>query len=346
MDKYAIYTYEETDAPPIEGELWEEGGNNLPAEGVGSKKQPTEKLEWLFGGTGTEFRVQREAKRGGADKFPCTVLAHDHHVALLRLENVKSVAVYVKSQAAAGTVAKIDKQDITSSPYCYVIIDFNPLRRLIAIQVDSDSWRKTETVRALLEESINDFLNKKKMGFNLRILSKMQTQEFWDYSNYRIKKEHRSLSKMTIYFDKGKLDPRVEALVKQSPYLRSLMKDLWGGSHGELTIFDPVGTRVIDQRKHDIENLVAIIMSDIPNSKFGLKMTYDDGIAYTCGKAVQVEMPLDLQYLINFQTKTMTLEDTYQVEWWLDNVIEQTKGFKDVETTKRKPSRKGKKRIS
>jgi len=34
------------------------------------------------------------------------------------------------------------------------------------------------------------------------------------------------------------------------------------------------------------------------------------------------------------------------VEWWLDNVIEQTKGFKDVETTKRKPSRKGKKRIS
>ena len=110
MDKYAIYTYEETDAPPIEGELWEKGGNNLPAEGVGSKKQPTEKLEWLFGDTGTEFRVQREAKRGGADKFPCTVLAHDHHVALLRLENVKSVAVYVKSQAAAGTVAKIDKQ--------------------------------------------------------------------------------------------------------------------------------------------------------------------------------------------------------------------------------------------
>ena len=343
MDKYAIYTYEETDVPPLEEEIWGENYTAVPAnENIGQMG----KLEWLFGDTGTEFRVQREAKRGGADKFPCTVLAHDHHVALLRLENVKSVAVYVKSQAAAGTVAKIDKQDITSSPYCYVIIDFNPQRRLIAIQVDSDSWRKTETVRALLEESINDFLNKKKMGFNLKILSKMQTQEFWDYSNYRIKKEHRSLSKMTIYFDKGKLDPRVEALVKQSPYLRNLMKDLWGGSHGELTIFDPVGTRVIDQRKHDIENLVAIIMSDIPNSKFGLKMTYDDGIAYTCGKAVQVEMPLDLQYLINFQTKTMTLEDTYQVEWWLDNVIEQTKGFKDVETTKRKPSRKGKKRIS
>ena len=342
MDKYAIYTYEKTDAPPQEGEIWQEDEETTPA---GDNDEKTDKLEWLFGGTGTEFRVQRESRRGGADKFPCTVLAHDHHVALLRLENVKSVSVYVKSQAAVGKVARIDKQDIESNPYCYVIIDFNPERRLIAIQVDSDSWRKTETVRGLLEGGINDFLNQKKMGFNVKILSKMQTQEFWDYSTYRIKKEHRTLSKMTIYFDKGKLDPRVEALVKQSPYLRNLMKDLWGGTHGELTIFDPVGTRVIDQRKHDIENLVAIIMSDIPNNKFGLKMTYDDGIAYTCGKAVQVEIPLDMQYLINFQTKTLALGDEYQLEWWLDNVVEQTKGFNDVEAVKRKRDRKNKKRV-
>ena len=341
MDKYAIYTYEKTDAPPLQGELFESEQTETVEQGQGT----TEKLEWLFGKTGTEFRVQRESKRGGADKFPCTVLAHDHHVALLRLENVKSVPVYVKAQAAVGTVAKIDKQDIKSSPYCYVIIDFNPERRLIAIQVDSDSWRNTETVRALLETSINEFLNLKKMDFNVKILSKMQTQEFWNYSNYRIKKEHQILSKMTIYFDNGKLDPRVEALVKQSPYLRNLMKDLWGGSHGELTIFDPVGTKVIDQRKHDIENLVAIIMSDIPNNKFGLKMTYKDGIAYTCGKAVQVEIPLEMQYLLQFQMGTLRLEELYEVELWLEGVIEKTKGFQNVEAVKHKSGGKGKKRI-
>ena len=346
MDKYAIYTYEKTDAPLLEGELWEEGDNNPPAESSGSNEQPIEKLEWLFGGTGTEFRVQR-LNRGAADKFPCCILAHDHHVALLRLENVKNVSVYVKSQAASGVVARIDKQNFTSNPYSYVIIDFNPERRLIAIQVDSDSWRNTDTVRNLLEDSINDFLNNKRMGFNVKIKSKMQTQEFWAYSNYRIKKERRSLSKMTIYFDKGTIDPRVEELVKQTPYLRNLMKELWGGSHGELTIYDPVGASVIDRRKHAIENLVTIITSNTtPTNRFGLKMTYDDGIAYTCGKFVQVEIPMADEYLLQFQMGTKNLTDEYQLEWWLDNVVEQTKGFKDVEAAKRKPSGRSKKHLS
>ena len=75
-------------------------------------------------------------------------------------------------------------------------------------------------------------------------------------------------------------------------------------------------------------------------------MTYDDGIAYTCGKFVHVEIPLTDEYLLQFQMGTKNLADEYQLEWWLDNVIEQTKGFKDVEAAKRKSSGRSKKHLS
>ena len=340
MDKYAIYTYKQTAESPQEGDLFEE----VNASSDGSEPS-VEKMEWLFGDTRSEFRVQKNGK-DGADKFPCTVLAHDHHVVLLRLENVKNIPIYVKSKAEAGAIAKIDKQNVTSNPYSYVIIDFDKERRLIAIQQDSDSWRNTDAVCGLLEESINEQLNARQLGFNIKICSKMQTREFWEYSSYRIKKEHKRLKKMTIYFDAGKVDPRVEMLVKRTPFLRNLLKELWGGSHGEVTIYDPVSESVIDRRKHAIENLVTIITSDIPNNRFGLKMTYNDDVTYTCGKFIQVELPLDGQYLTEFQLGSKTLADDYNLEQWLYYVIEQTKGLSDVEAVKRKPGGKSKRKVS
>jgi len=340
MDRFAIYTYEPTEAPPTEGDLWKEEETS-----VLTTNHSIEKFEWLFGETGTEFKVQK-TNRNGADKFPCCVMAHDSHVALLRLENVKNVPVYVKSQSSHGAIARIDKQNFKSNPYSLVIIDFNPSRRIIAIQVDSDSWRNTDTVCNLLEESINDALNNLQVGFNIKIKSKMQTHNFWDYSNMRIKKQKHKLSKITIYLDAGNIDPQVEAIIKSTPYLRNLMKELWGGKRAEMTIFDPDASKVIDRRKNAIENLVTIISSNVSNNKFGLKMSYDDGVAYTCGKDVQVEMPLDMQLLIELQLRSRNLLNEYNIEHWLDEVIEQTKEFKDVEAIKHKPGRKSKKQIS
>ena len=346
MDRYAIYTYAPIDAPPQQGDLWESGEESESDTTKDDIPKAVKKLEQMFGGKRTEVTVQR-IKRSCADKFPCYVLAHDRNMALLRLENEKNVSVYMKSQTQAGGIPKIDKGSVKSFPNTCVLIDFNPERRLIAIKIDSDSWRNTDTVRDLLEESINNFLNSRRFGFNIVISTKMQSRDFWDYSTHRIKKENRKLSKMTIYFGrKGTIDPGVEATVKSSPYLRALMKGLWGGSHGEVTIYDPVGNAVIDRRRKDIGNIVTIIASNAgKDSDFGLKMTYDDGIAYTCGEDVRMEIPMDENICRQFEFGSKNLSDKYELETWLDNVKEQTKKFRDVESVKRKPGRKGKRTI-
>lgn len=52
-----------------------------------------------------------------------------------------------------------------------------------------------------------------------------------------------------------------------------------------------------------------------------------------------------MQYLLQFQMGTLRLEELYEVELWLEGVIEKTKGFQNVEAVKHKSGGKGKKRI-
>ena len=340
MDKYAIYTYR-LKPSAIEGD-WTKGETvELPDMSVAQRK-----LEMLFGDTGSEVRIQKDG-RDGANKYPCNVLAHDDHVVLLRIENEKSVPVYLKSTVPNARIPKIDKHSITSSPYSYVIVDCRLDRSMIAIKVDSDSWRNTDTVRNLLQESINRLFESNSLGCQIEILTKMQSRDFWDYSNYRIKKEHRKVSKMTIFFANGKIDPAIETIIKSTPYLKSLIKNLWGGSRGEVTIYDPIGTTVIDRRKHAIENIVTLITSNIQNDGFGLRMTYDDGIAFTCGKDMRAEFPMDSDDILRkFQMKSKNLSNEYDIEYWLDWIVAQTKEFKDAEVIRSKTNRNSSRKVS
>ena len=184
------------------------------------------------------------------------------------------------------------------------------------------------------------------MGVNIEILSKMQTRDFWDYSRFRIKKEKRQVKKMTIYFAAGTINPKIESIIKSTPYLKNLTRELWHGSRGEVTIYDPEGTSIIDKRKHILENLVTLIGSNMEKNGFGLRMSYDDGIAFTCGKDVRAEFPLDYSLLYKFQMGTKQLNDEYEIEYWLDWVVEQTKEFKDAETVNTKPNRKTQRKVS
>lgn len=340
MDKYAIYTYRFKKEAVTEGD-WTEG-EQVKSPSI---EHAQEKFEMLFGNKGTDVRIQKDS-REGATYFPCSVLAHDNHVVLLRIENEKQIPVYVKSRQPQSTIAKIEKKNFTSSPYNLVIVDCRPNRAMIAIKVDIDSWRNTDTVRNLLQESFNRLLETNKLGFKIEILSKMQSREFWDYSRYRIKKEKRTVKKMTIYFSAGTINPSLEAIIKSTPYLKNLTKELWNGTRGEVTIYDPEGSSIIDKRKHTLENLVTLIGSNIDKSGFGLRMAYDDGIAFTCGKDVRAEFPLDNTYLQKFQIGTRLLNDEYEIEYWFDWVVEQTKEFKDAETVNTKPNRKTQRKVS
>ena len=97
---------------------------------------------------------------------------------------------------------------------------------------------------------------------------------------------------MTVYFTHGLISPRVEEIIKNDAYLRELTGRMFEASNGEVTYNYPNGNRILDRRGNMLEHIVTLIGSE-PNGAFRLRMTYDDGTSYTCGKDVRIEFEMD-----------------------------------------------------
>ncbi len=338
MDLYAVYSYELKPPPVVEGD-WTQSEKVEPTD----TKTLKPRFDRLFGLRGAKVLIQRVADSEVKADHPCTVLAHDNGVVLLRIEKEKDNPYYDKDFGQSTPVPPIQKRFQKSYPYTYVIFDnrpsANPLRGQLLIKVDPDSWRNTDTVRNLLQESLDRWLEREKMDFSIEIRSMIQEKDFWDYSYERIKKNGRRVKKMTIYFTNGTVNSQELALIKNSPYLRHILKDPWSVSDGELTLNNPESGKLLDKRKHDIMNILALIRS---NPNFGMSLTYDDDITYTCGQYSRAEYPGPGDgHLTNFELGTKDADMfKYELESWLDEIIEYTKDFKDAEPTKRKTNRK------
>ena len=200
MDNYAIYKFELYKREGSQGD-WTKCDQMIEPQ----MEHAYENFERIFGKKGTVVRVQKEKKRGeGADKFPCHVLAHDHNIILLRLENVKNVTVY-ESHPTAGPIPHIEKKQYESNPPCFIIIDNRQGKAQMAIEIDTAAWSKTNLVRDLLQENLNRELEP--FGLAVKIWSKMQKSDYWNYVTYRQRKEGRGIKKMTFHFPNTKIRP-------------------------------------------------------------------------------------------------------------------------------------------
>jgi hypothetical protein len=259
-------------------------------------------------------------------------------------------------------MGKLVKELLESTPCTYVIIDCRKGHNIIAVKVETDAWRNTDTVCELLENSINQHLKSLGRGFRIKLYTKLQSHDFLNYSSKRIKKEGRALKKMTIRFRTGQLNPVIEAMVKNSLYLKGLFDRInkYEGASGELTLNQPMGAKLLDRRRHDIENFISLIASD-PKG-YSMDWTFDDNVTLHYGKdsiyelLMNPEGALELFHLERKAEPAVQLEmfnetqDTdsnkYLLEGWLDKVAEETKKMKDAETVKPKRSRKNRRKVS
>ena len=108
MDRYALYNFAFPDAKCMQTNCFKEELVKVPAS-------TTDKNLWLdrlFGGKKTDVRIQNVKKHATADKYPCTVLAHEDRVVWLRMENEKSMRLYVKSHSLTSDPDPIEPQDM------------------------------------------------------------------------------------------------------------------------------------------------------------------------------------------------------------------------------------------
>lgn len=97
-----------------------------------------------------------------------SVVVHRDGVMVMRLANRKSVV-----REKAFHVMKDEDE-----PSCCVIIDYRKEHQVIAIEDSKRAFESTDTVRNILEHSLNNVLEKSR----LKITIKKQTEpsEFWD----------------------------------------------------------------------------------------------------------------------------------------------------------------------
>jgi len=301
-------------------------------------------LDRLFGDRNTDVRIQRTKKRG-ADKFPCKVLAHGNgRVVWLRLENEKIRRLWVKHRSSSpNDPDPIKQEDIAENPFSHIFLDCRKGKNLIAIMKETDAWRNTDVAAKLLEESLNLMMWNAGYGFCIKLQPVTVSKDYWNYNRQLILKDKRRVRKMTIYFGNGTLDSRVMEYISQSPLLKRLLKETFEARRGKLELDDPFGPRIVDGRKRDLKNLIALIGSNLTSDAFGLSLAYDDGQEVVCGKDVRLMFPMKTDTFDMLFSPDLFGE--YPVNDWLDRAVEYIKEQIDGKTIESKSKRKAPRHI-
>lgn len=334
-DIYAIYKFELCHSESNEGTLFESKKTESKIE----ENDKNKKLDQLFGNVGDTKTLQKVKKNLTGDKFPCTVIAHPERVILLRVERPTEVNRYNKSEIT-GT---IKEESLPSFPYHFVIIDCRKGKNMIAIEIDTDAWRNTDTVANMLEENITGWMTEKyKLG--IKITPQTLPRNFWDYNGFLIKKKKLPVKKLSIYFTHGLVDPRVEEVFKNNKYVKRILKDTFGARQTKVDYIDPDGSLIVSRKyKTTLEQLAILITSEIVHDSIGLSMDYGKGIVVSCGKDVRAEFPMEYETFMTLFSQNLFGQSN--IEWWLDSVVIKIKELKDGTSTEQKSTRKRKKRV-
>lgn len=307
-----------------------------------------QRFEILFGEKrGSDFTLKK-FKKNDADSYPCLVLSHDANIILLRLVNEMYRDLWEEEESANVPVPKIEKKKRKTKPFCYIIIDNRPGMQLIAIQSDSTAWRNTVDVKELLQDTINWQSEVLDYGFEVKILSKMLPSKFWEYVDYRRKKENVYIKGITFSFANYRRRPETDikqALSSDWRRFDSLIEMInqIGGDKGELKITPSKDDALVKRKLADIKHMVEICAIN----QYCLSITFSDDVTYRCNQELRAELPLkDERIREDFEYQQGDLFRHYEIMDWLDDIKQKTDNYRDVEEFRKKPGGKVKKQVS
>ncbi len=316
MKRYAIYSYE-FKKTRIEGNLLSDSDEGCQDT---SDAHCRTMLNQLFSRSiaPSDFIKQ---KKSDADKYPCTVLVRKDDLVWLRIENPKEGKVYVKDSTLKSAPPRIDERLMPSNPYIYIFIDCRECSNKIAISTDSSAWRNTDIVADLLRSNINRLFENHLPGISIEIKPELLQIDFVSHSRKLIKKNHLSLNKMTIHFTRGTINPKVEEIVRNDPYIKRLQDCMFDAKRGQLTLDNPDTQKVFDDNSKTLEHIVALVMSNTVSEPFRLQMMYSDGSSYNCGKDIRMEFIMDETTLLSINDQE-SLFSEYTIEGWFDSITQ------------------------
>lgn len=322
MDKYAIYSYE-FEKRPIQGDLFDTGNEHSPV------KTDEERRVWfdrMFGERNTDVRIQKPNSQK-VTNCPSVVMAHSDNITILRVVNPKVVSYWEEREAQPGQIKPIAKRTTPSSPFCYVVIDCRENKNLIAIEVDGSAWRDTDVLARILQDSFNVMFEKYRLGIGIIIKPVFLSRDFIEQSKYYIKKKKLGVTKMTVYFTRGHIDPKVEEIIKNDAYLRNLEKSMFDSKTAEITYTNPDARRIIDERSKVLEHLVTLIHSS-SKELFRLRLSYENGVTLSCGNDMRMEFDMNAVAFMQMLGESCPFPGEMMGDWF-DNISDEIKGRRE-----------------
>ena len=326
MDTYAIYNFELSPLyAPKEGDL--PFFPDSPNKGKDMNQLLNQYLKEL-----TQPNV--------VEKYSMTTLVQRGSVTMLRLEKPETLTQYAKMPQTG----EINQKFLPSYPYTYVVVDCREGRNMIAINMDNDAWRNTDTAVKQLKNSLNELMKTKEVGFSIEIRPETLPRDFWDYNRYLIKEKKLKIRKLSIYLTNGLIDPRVEEIYKSHQFFKRILKEVFGAKQTRVDYIEPDGSQIVSRHgKTTLEQLAILITSEIAHGAFGLRVSYSNGPVVSCGEDVRAEFPMAYDTFLSMANTYLFGQS--DIEWWLDGVVNEIKKLKDGTSAEKRTTRKRKRRV-
>ncbi len=243
----------------------------------------------LFGNKGEAFAL-KGLKKGDND-YPCVVLMNQDGIVMLHLEHPKDLDVWEKQKTPPGEFPKIERGTVPSNPFCYVFIDCREGHNKIAIEINSSAWRKTDEVKALLQANMNMLLNNQALGFNILIKPETYSFDFLEQGRWHMNKNKRRVKWMTIHWNRGLIDPKVEATVLHSQFFKSLF-GLFSSIEGDVTLKNPDVSGLL-RKKAKLAEFFTMLIGSEQGDAFGVKWMLDNRRSYEWGEDIRIDFPME-----------------------------------------------------
>ncbi len=271
-------------------------------------------------------KLAKVNSRGEATILPNDVLAKQDGIYVWRVNNSQMKKLWLTDGSRDNLgKKKYEEQEMESNPYCIVIIDNRPGHGIMAIP-KSPAWGgKPDLLRDVLRANFNSILVDQ-CGLEMRIEARMSVREIWDFMHERIDKHHDYVKQVAFTFQNPNRINLTDDTCTKNRVINQMINTLKAQKALEgafSMMFGKDSEADFSRQNRDLAEMVRLCAGN----GYDLSITFNHYKTYRINDYVRACYPLAYDYLQNFTTGQRTLDNSFDLAHWFDDIIEETKNY-------------------
>ncbi len=264
-------------------------------------------------------------KNGEATRLHNDVIAKMGDIFIWRVNNSQMKEWWRRTGKDSKGIDKYEREEIESTPFCYVLFDNRPGVSLMAIEKSTAWGGKPDNVRDMLLENFNRKLADK-FDLEMRIEARMNPKDIWEFVHERIYEHEDYIRRIQFVFQNPKKVNKTNAMKVKSNRLKGMLRTvvISDALKGFFTMeFDKYTNGKISQENKDMAEMVSLC----GENGYDIIITFKEFKTYRVNDYVRAFYPMTPDVLQGFSLGSRTIKDKTELEEWFDLVEEQTRDY-------------------